>query len=129
MQAWVRILSVAAIAVVGVVLVSAGAPAALAYDDPTPNHGNVVRAWNPQYRTVAFARKISNEGGPVELPRPIDPPPGINPFGGGSPAFQPGSKTAPELSGALPMGRGASGSFDPAAKAERSIQQVIRRLG
>jgi hypothetical protein len=129
MQAWVRILSVAAVAVVGAVLVSAEAPAALAYDDPSPNHGNVIRAWNPQYRTVHFARKISNEGGPVELPRPIDPPPGINPFGGGSQAFVPGSKTAPELSGALPMGRGASGAFDQGAKAERSIQQVIRRLG
>ena len=128
MQAWVRILSVAAVAVVGVVLVSAEAPAALAYDDPSPNQGNVIRAWNPQY-TVHFARKTSNEGGPVELPRPIEPPLGINPFGGGSQAFVPGSKTAPELSGALPMGRGASGAFDPGAKAERSIQQVIRRLG
>jgi len=135
MQASVRILSVAAVGAAALALMLlAGAPAALAYDDPTPNQGNVIKAWNPRYTTVQFARKTSNEGGPVELPHPVDPPEG-------SFSMSPGATTSvmPEVggksdaialpSGALPAGRGGGAILDPAARAERSIHQVIRRLG
>ena len=61
MQASVRILSVAAVGAAALALMLlAGAPAALAYDDPTPNQGNVIKAWNSRYTTVQFARKTSN---------------------------------------------------------------------
>ena len=131
MQAWVRNLSIAALAVGALALV-AGTPA-LAYDDPTPNTGNFHTAWSPQYTAVAFAEAYSNEGGPVELPRPIDRPEGafsLNP--GAQPATpQNTGKSAsstPTL-GALPLARSAGPIIDPAAQAERSVQQVIKRLG
>ena len=132
MQASVRTLSLVAVGAAALALMMvAGAPAALAYDDgPTPNEGKVFKAWNPQYTVVQFARKISNEGGPVELPHPVDPAPG---------SFSGTSSMMPEVggkadaiaipSGALPSGRGGGAILDPATRAERSIQQVIRRLG
>lgn len=133
MQASVRILSIAAVGAAALALMLlAGAPAALAYDDPTPNQGNVIKAWNPRYTTMQFARKTSNEGGPIELPHPVDPPEG-------SFSMNPGASIMPEAggksdaialpSGALPAGRGGGAILSPAARAERSIQQVIRRLG
>ena len=135
MQASVRTLSVVAVGAAALALMLlAGAPAALAYDDPSPNQGNVIKAWNPQYTTMQFARKTSNEGGPIELPHPIDPPEG-------SFSRSPGATTSvtPEVggksdaialpSGALPAGRGGGAILSPVARAERSIQQVIRRLG
>ena len=125
MQASVRILSVAAVGAAALALMLlAGAPAALAYDDPTPNQGNVIKAWNPRYTTVQFARKTSNEGGPIELPHPVDPPTtSVMPEVGGK------SYAIALPSGALPAGRGGGAILDPAARAERSIHQVIRRLG
>ncbi len=130
MQASVRILSVAAVGAAALALVLlAGAPAALAYDDPTPNQGNVIKAWNPRYTTVQFARKTSNEGGPIELPHPVDPPEGSFSMSPGATEVGGKSYAIALPSGALPAGRGGGAILDPAARAERSIHQVIRRLG
>jgi hypothetical protein len=133
MQASVRILCLAAAGTAALALmIVASAPAALAYDDPSPNKGHVIKAWNPQYTVSQFGRKTSNEGGPVELPHPIDPP-------GGSFAVGATTSGIPDMggkldgtalpSGALPAGRGGGAILTPAARAERSIQTVIRRLG
>jgi hypothetical protein len=124
MQASVRILSVAAVGAAALALMLlAGAPAALAYDDPGPSDGKVIKAWNPRYTVVQFARKVSNEGGPVELPHPVDPPPGSFSELGGK------LEAAALSGGALPAGRGGGAILSPATRAERSIQQLIRRLG
>ena len=131
MQASLRILCLVAVGAAALALVTvAGTPAALAYDT-TPAPGGIIKAWSPLYGAHELDRKRSNEGGPVELPHPIDPPEGT--FAG------PGTSMMPEVggkgdavalpSGALPAGRGGGAILDPAARAERSIQQVIRRLG
>ncbi|HEX5044206.1 MAG TPA: hypothetical protein VFV75_14955 [Candidatus Polarisedimenticolaceae bacterium] len=132
MQASVRILAIAAVGAAALVLMLlAGAPAALAYDDPGPSDGKVIKAWNPRYTVVHFARKVSNEGGPVELPHPVDPPAGSFSASPGVSAPDMGGKLeATSLSsGALPAARGGGAIVSPAARAERSIQQLIRRLG
>ena len=103
------------------------------YDDITPNKGQAFKAWNPQYTAVAFAKKYSNEGGPVELPRPVEPPPDTFASGPGAvltSAPTMGGKSASFEGGALPAGRSGGGAIlDAEAQAERRVQQVIRRLG
>src|SRR5688572_16008661 len=126
MQVWVRRLSIVAVGAVALALLTAGAPATLAYEDPTPHHGNVIKAWHPQYTTMQFDRKYSNEGGPVELPKPIDPPPGaFANTAASTPIATPGAKLQSSVPGALPTGRGAAGLMDPEVQAERRVQQVI----
>lgn len=133
MQAWVRNLSLVAVGAIALVWMLAGTPA-LAYEDPTPHQGNAFKAWNPQYTTMQFARKWSNEGGPVELPHPIEEPPQSFSTGPGAVMTSvpgDGGKSSASLSpGALPAARGAGGMLmDAEAQAERRVQQVIRRLG
>ena len=132
MQASVRILLVVAVGATLALMLLAGAPAALAYyegDGSTPT-SHIIKAWNPQYSAVQFARKGANEGGPVELPHPVDPPPdtfSANP--NMNPGIPTGSKPgAMSVPGALPTGRGAGAILDAATRAEHSIQQVIRKL-
>ena len=128
MQPWVRILSIVAIAVVAGAVLTAGAPTVLAYTEGAPGNGKVVRAWEPGYGAVHLDRKRSNEGGPVELPRPIEKPTTLGFSGSGAQTVgDTGGKAG--VPGAMATGRGASAAFDPAASAERSIQKVIRRLG
>ena len=130
MQASVRILLVVAVGTTLALVVLAGAPATVAYDGDSTPTGRIIKAWNPQYGVVQFGRKVSNEGGPVELPHPIDPPPegfsaNRNMTPGLPSASKPGALTIP---GALPTGRGAGAILDAATRAENSIQQVIRKL-
>jgi hypothetical protein len=132
MQASLRILSVAAVGAAALALMLlAAAPATLAYDDPTPRDGGLIKAWNPQYTVVHFARKSSFAGGPVELPHPVEPPPEAFSATPGASAPEVGGKREAIAipSGALPSARVGSAILTPAARAERSIQQLIRRLG
>ena len=86
------------------VLVSAEAPAALAYDDPSPNHGNVIRAWNPQYRTAHFARRIPTRAGRSSCPVPSIRLREVNPFGVGARRSCPAARQPPSSRGRPPHG-------------------------
>jgi len=131
MQASVRILLVAAVGTTLALMLLTGAPVALAYEDGSTPTSHIIKAWNPQYSVVQFARKGSNEGGPVELPHPIDPPPDSFSANPNMTPNIPTTGTKPgalSIPGALPTGRGAGAILDAATRAEHSIQQVIRKL-
>ena len=124
MQASVRILSVLALGAVVALVVAVGTPAVLAYGGPTPHLVQVVES----DRNIAKGR---GSEGPIELPHPVEPAPGsftANPsMTSSTPTV--GSKTEGMVPGAMPTGRSGGAILDPAARAERSIQQVIRKLG
>ena len=119
MQTSVRILWVVAIGVALALMLVASAPAALAYDGPTPHLRNALHPL-PNFGEV----------GPVELPRPVDPDPEMFSATSSMTPTAPisGKLGSPALPGAIPGGRGAGPIVD-ATRAERSIQQVIRKLG
>jgi len=126
MQASVRILWVAAVGVALALMLVAGTPAALAYDGPTTG---LAKAFHPLYNFSSG--HASYEDGPVELPHPVDPAPGS--FSATS-SMTPSAPTSgkggvPALTGAMPGGRSSGPILDGATRAERSIQQVIRKLG
>jgi hypothetical protein len=127
MQASVRILSVLTFGAAAVALVlAASTPAALAYDGPTP------QLIKPVYGQTNLGRGGSE--GPVELPHPVEPPTeGLWVAPGATTSMTPeagGKFEATHLpSGALPVGRGGGAILAPSARAERSIRQLIRRLG
>lgn len=127
MQASVRILWVVAIGIgVALALLVASTPA-LAYDGPTPH---LMNAYHSLYN-FHNNRSGSGEAGPVELPHPVDPAPGS--FSAPS-SMTPAAPTSGKLgsaalSGAMPGGRSTGAIVDSATRAERSIQQVIRKLG
>lgn len=130
MRPWFRILSIAAVAIAAAAVLTAGAPAVSAYEEGAPGNGSVIKAWEP-YGVIHLARKRSNEGGPVELPHPIEKPETLATAISAMPSA-PGSGKAlsfGSLPGGMPTGRGAAPAVDPAAQAERRIHQVIRRLG
>ena len=126
MQASVRILSVLTLGAAVALVLAASTPTALAYDTPTP------QLIKPVFGQYNLGRGGSE--GPVELPRPVEPPPeGFSVAPGATTSMTPGvggKFEATDLpSGALPVGRGGGAILAPAARAERSIQQLIRRLG
>jgi hypothetical protein len=130
MRPWFRILSIAALAIAGAAVLTAGAPAVLAYEEGAPGNDKVIKAWEP-YGVLKLARKRNNEGGPVELPRPIEKPEQLSTSISPLPSAPDGGKALSlgSLPGGMPMGRGAAPAVDPAAQAERRIQHLIRRLG
>ena len=122
MQASVRILWVVASGVALALMLVASTPAALAYDGPTPQ---LRQAYHPLFNA-------GSSEGPVELPRPVE-----DPVAGSFSATSSMTQTAltsgkpgtGALTGAMPGGRSAGAIVDGAARAERSIRQVIRKLG
>ena len=127
MQASVRILWVVAIGVALALVLVASTPAALAYDGPTPH---LKKVYDSLYN-FSNNRTGRGEAGPVELPHPVDPAPGS--FSTPS-SMTPAAPTSGKLgsvgvTGAMPGARGAGPITDGATRAERSIQQVIRKLG
>lgn len=131
MQASVRILWVVAVGVALGLMLVAGVPVALAYDD-TPISPHLRDADHP---LVNFSSgHASYEDGPVELPHPIESPQGSfsAPSGmTGSTVAVPGSGKLDSVgvTGAMPGARGAGPITDSATRAEHSIRQVIRKLG
>ncbi|HEX5042890.1 MAG TPA: hypothetical protein VFV75_08280 [Candidatus Polarisedimenticolaceae bacterium] len=128
MHASVRILWVAASGVALALMLVAATPAALAYDD-TPISPHLRNAVHP---LVNFSSgHASYEDGPVELPHPIDPVPGTfsAPASMTPTAPTSGKLESAALTGAMPGARGAGPIVDSATRAERSIRQVIRKLG
>ena len=131
MQASVRILWVVAIGVALAVMLVAGAPAAMAYDD-TATSPHLINAVHP---LVNFSSgHASYEDGPVELPHPVDTTPGTFSAPSSMTSTMPAAPTTGKLesagpSGAMPGARGAGPITDSATRAERSIRQVIRKLG
>ena len=132
MQASVRILLVVAVGVALAVMVVAGAPAAMAYDD-TATSPHLINAVHP---LVNFSSgHASYEDGPVELPHPIDQTPqGSFSAPSSMTGTMPAAPTTGKLesagpSGAMPGARGAGPITDSATRAEHSIRQVIRKLG
>ena len=140
MQASVRILCVVTGGVALALVLVASTPAALAYNGPTPQ---LIKAYYP---LVNFSSgSASYEDGPVELPHPVDPSPGsfsaapaassMTPTAGtggkvGSASPANGTMESATISGgALPGGRSAGPIVDGATRAEKSIRQVIRKLG
>ena len=124
---WVARFAVfAPLAMLGIAVWIGGTPTALA-EDSAPGDGKLIAAWHPRYRAVELQQARDNEGGPVELPHPIEKPEMHTAWVGATPAAPDSGKLT--TLGAMPAGRGASAGFDPAASAERRIQRVIRRLG
>ncbi len=125
MQASVRILLVVAVGVALAVMLVAGAPAAMAYDD-TATSPHLINAVHP---LVNFSSgHASYEDGPVELPHPVDTTPGT--FSAPSSMIPTtGKLESAGPSGAMPGARGAGPITDSATRAEHSIRQVIRKLG
>lgn len=126
MQASARILFVLTLGAAVALVLAASTPAALAGERPT------TQLIKPVYGQTNLGRGGSE--GPVELPHPVEPPTGafsavpgpttsMMPEGSGK--FE--ATAAP--SGALPVGRSGGAIVAPSARAERSIQQLIRRLG
>ncbi len=125
MQASVRILLVVAVGVALAVILVAGAPAAMAYDD-TATSPHLINAVHP---LVNFSSgHASYEDGPVELPHPIDQTPQGS-FSAPSSMTSTGKLESAGPSGAMPGARGAGPITDSATRAEHSIRQVIRKLG
>ena len=131
MQASVRILWVVASGVALALMLVAGTPAALAYEGPKTQ---LIDAYHPLIN-FSSGHAGSYEDGPVELPRPIDTPPGASAATSSmtptptAPSSGKLDSTALTGGGAIPGGRSSGPLVDGAARAERSIRQVIRKLG
>jgi hypothetical protein len=127
MKASVRILSVLTL-VAAVALVVAVSTPAFAGERPT------TQLIKPVYGGTNLGRGGSE--GPVEMPHPIEPSQGgfsVAPEGATTSSTTSGMSGKLEttaLSGsALPAARSRGAIVSPSARAERSIAQVIRRLG